>query len=191
MATKEGHLDTGRKFIPVTFRPYLLLFLMVLASVCAPFQHCQAATEQQLKIVYIYKFLSFISLPGAASDSSYTVAILGPDPFGPEIDVLASKKVRGKSINIERLAFLGESSSCQVLFVSPAMVKKLPHILEQAKKLQMLTISDMDGFVSQGGMIGFVVKEGRVRFEVNLKAAKENGIKINSNLLEIASKVIR
>ena len=190
MATKEQHHHAGGIFHPVILKPYLLIFLILLASVCAPFQHCQAATEQQLKVVYIYKFLSFISLPGDVTDS-YTVAILGPDPFGSEIEVLASKKVRGKPIKIERLTFLKKSSCCHVLFVSPAMAKKLPHILEEAKKNRMLTISDMDGFVNQGGMIGFVVKEGRVRFEVNLKAVKENDIKINSNLLEIANKVIR
>ncbi len=189
VAIKENN-HAGEICPPVVLKRSLLLFLMILASVCAPSHNCQAATEQQLKIVYIYKFLSFVSLPGATSDS-FTVVILGPDPFGPEIDVLGSKKVRGKSINIKRLAFLDESSCCQVLFVSPAMDKKLPHILEEAKKLQMLTISDMDDFVSQGGIIGFVVKDGRVRFEVNLKAARENNIKINSNLLEIASKVIR
>ena len=46
-------------------------------------------------------------------------------------------------------------------------------------------------FAPQGGMIGFLVDNQRLRFEVNLDAAERANLRISSQLLKLATRVIR
>ncbi len=49
----------------------------------------------------------------------------------------------------------------------------------------VLTVSDIDGFAEQGGIIGLSLNGERVEFTVNLRAARQAGIKLNSQLLRL------
>ena len=44
----------------------------------------------------------------------------------------------------------------------------------------------MDGFAEAGGAIGLVKTDEKIRFEINLLAAKEAGVVISSRLLSLA-----
>ena len=50
----------------------------------------------------------------------------------------------------------------------------------------MLTVSDMEGFAEAGGVIGLMKTDEKIRFEINLLAAKEAGLVISSRLLSLA-----
>ena len=50
----------------------------------------------------------------------------------------------------------------------------------------MLTVSDMEGFAEAGGVIGLMKTDEKIRFEINLLAAKDAGLVINSRLLNLA-----
>jgi len=47
------------------------------------------------------------------------------------------------------------------------------------------------GFLENGGHINFVPGKGKVRFEINLAAAKRHGLTIRSKLLRVAKRVIK
>jgi len=55
----------------------------------------------------------------------------------------------------------------------------------------VLTVGETDGFVGVGGMIGFLLQDNRVRFEINLAAAESARLKIGSRLLMLAQTVVR
>ncbi len=48
----------------------------------------------------------------------------------------------------------------------------------------------MQGFLESGGIINFVMEEKKVRFEINMTAAKSAKLKIRSQLLRLAKRVI-
>jgi hypothetical protein len=50
----------------------------------------------------------------------------------------------------------------------------------------VLTVSDAEGFASQGGVIGLFLEDNRVRFEVDLTAAQAAGLQISSKLLRLS-----
>ena len=58
--------------------------------------------------------------------------------------------------------------------------------LQSARNASVLTISDTDGFIDSGGVIGLVYADNRIQFEVNLGAAQRAGLKIASQVLKIA-----
>ena len=64
--------------------------------------------------------------------------------------------------------------------------KYLAQILDSVKGSSILTVADTGGFVRQGGMIGFVLEENRVRLEVNPQLAERSHLRISSKLLALA-----
>jgi hypothetical protein len=55
----------------------------------------------------------------------------------------------------------------------------------------VLTVGDSPEFAQHGGMIGFTVDGGRVRFTVNLVAARDAGLMLQSELLRVAAAVLQ
>ena len=137
------------------------------------------APEYDLKAGYIAKFPDFVKWP--APSSPLTVGVLGDDPFGAALAGLMKVK-RSKSVE--------DLKGCQIIFISKSERANLPGILAALAGINVLTVGDADGFARQGGVLGFVMVDGKVRFEINTGAAKRAGIKIDSGLLRLAIKII-
>ena len=81
-------------------------------------------------------------------------------------------------------------TSCHVLFISSSETENLSRIMDRLKGSSVLTVGEMDGFTRRGGIIGFVVYNNKIGFEVNLGAAKRANLKISSKLLKLAKAII-
>lgn len=160
-----------------------------------PSVHAQHAkpTDYQVKAAYLYNFGRFVEWPAVtAKGDSFTVCVLGQDPFGAALDsTLAGQSIAGKSVAARRISTPQESSSCQILFLSSSEDARLPKIMESLDKAPVLTVSDIPGFSQRGGMIQFVLDGSRVRFEVNLAATQKAGLNLSSELLKVATNVRR
>jgi YfiR/HmsC-like len=152
-------------------------------------------TDYEVKAAYLYNFGRFVEWPGkVAGDQggSFTVCVLGQDPFGPSLDAtLAGETIGGKTIIAKRITSAEESDNCQILFLSPQADSRLNKIIADLDKKAVLTVSDMPQFVKRGGMIQFVLEGKKVRFEVNLTATQHAGLTLSSELLKVATAVRR
>jgi hypothetical protein len=147
--------------------------------------------EYQVKAVYLYNFGRFVQWPAAAaSNDSFTVCILGHDPFGAVLDnTLAGDAVGDLKLVARRISTPRDAAACRILFVSSSEASRAKEILARMEKSPVLTVSDMPGFTASGGMIQFVLKENKVRFEVNLAAAEKAGLSFSSQLLKVATDI--
>ena len=150
----------------------------------------QNVTEYEVKAIYLYNFSRFIQWPeGAASgDDTFGICVLGQDPFGQTLNAaLDDKAIQGKNVKIRRIVSLQESTGCRVLFISASEQKRLKQILVQLDGMSVLTVSDMPKFREQGGMMQFVWRGDRVRFEINLPRARRAGLILSAELLKVAA----
>jgi hypothetical protein len=53
----------------------------------------------------------------------------------------------------------------------------------------VLTVGETELFTARGGAINFVMKDGKVRLEINLAAAQQANLQISSKLLSVADVV--
>ncbi len=149
-------------------------------------------TEPQVKAAYLYNFGKFVRWPAdSPSPNSREICVLGKDPFGAVLDsTVAGESMDGRPITVRRLANLPDASSCSILFVSMSEENRLNAILAAVRRLGTLTVSDIPHFAERGGAIGFVVQQGRIRFEVNRDAAEQSHLVLSSELLKVATRVI-
>ena len=164
--------------------------LQVLVAVA----QAQSATEYQVKAAFLFNFAKFVEWPADTflnADAPLQVCVLGHDPFGSDFEqIVADKTVNGHRIEIVHPEGIPQARACQILFVAPPEKQQMKQILLDLKGANVLTVGDADGFAKAGGIIGFVVDDGRVRFEVNLKAAELAHLKLSARLLTVAKSVL-
>ena len=168
-----------------------LLALCAVAAMAAVVQAQPHPTEYQVKAAYLYNFGKFMNWnrPG---DAQFDVCILGEDPFGSDFDsVIANATINGKKVAGHRIAKAQDGEGCEIAFIAQSEGARLDRDLAALNKLKVLTVSDIPDFLQHGGIIQFVEADHKVRFEVNLKAAEEDGFTLSSELLKVALKVQR
>ena len=147
--------------------------------------------EYQVKAAFLLNFTKFIEWPAAAFESAGSpmeICILGEDPFGTALDqTVAEEVVNNRKVTVQRMKHPPSPKSCRVLFVSKSE-KDLDKILP-ALGPGVLTVSEGEGFIREGGMIAFVIENRRVRFSINQATAENAGLKISSRLLNVAKSV--
>ena len=73
-----------------------------------------------------------------------------------------------------------------MLFISGSEKGNHRALLSTLKNHGILTVSDIDRFASQGGMIGLVTAGNNVTFEINLDMVQQSKLKFSSQLLKLA-----
>lgn len=80
---------------------------------------------------------------------------------------------------------------CDLIFTCSSEKLYIRNILDPLRHKRILTVSDMPGFLNNGGTINFVVDENKVRFEINVAAANRAKLKVRSYLLRLAKRVLK
>jgi hypothetical protein len=152
-----------------------------------------APSEYEVKATYLLDFGKFVTWPpaaGAARRNTFTICVLGGDPFGSILDAtVRGEKINNKPVSARRIRSVRQAHGCNVLFLDEGEERLSIKAMSDLNKSGTLTVSDAPGFLDRGGIIQFVLSGGRVRFEVNLKAAKEAGLTLSSELLKVARAV--
>ena len=171
--------------------------------------------ECQIKAAFVYNFIKFIDWSDEKnSDDSeaITIGLLGAGDCTKAFGPIRSKQVKGKKIVIKQLGKLDkltelqkkdyprwketikELKKLQVLFICSCEDEnpQIPvELLKALKDSGVLVIGETPGLLENGGIINFVTEQKKVRFEINAAVAERNGIKIRSQLLKLAKRVIK
>ncbi len=150
-------------------------------------------SEYQLKAVFLFNFVQFVDWPPSAtqdSQPSLLIGILGDDPFGTFLDeIVRGERLGARSIQVRRYRRIADIEECNILFISRSENERVAEILSAVKNRPVLTVSDGDGFASQGGIIQFFTDKNRIRIRINLDAAQAANLTISSKLLRVAEVV--
>jgi hypothetical protein len=184
----------------------LVSVLLVVAIAMGTQADSQASREYQVKAAFLYNFIKFVDWQGeetADSNEPIIIGIIGKDPFGDAFEPVKDKPVKGRKVivkwfkGLEELEKLSEKQSqieaigkCHLLFVCPSEKEKLGEIINLVKDYSVLTVADMQGFLESGGIVNFVIEENKVGFEINIAAAEHAKLKIRSQLLRLAKRVV-
>ncbi len=148
-------------------------------------------SEYDVKAAFLMNFAKFVEWPStafASSGSPIAICILGKDPFGRAMDdVVEGETVNGRKVTVQRMTDPPAPKTCQMVFAAGAGK-------ETAKALSglgrgVLTVGEGENFVRDGGIIGFVIENRRVRFDINQPAAVAAGLTLSSKLLSVARAV--
>jgi hypothetical protein len=147
-------------------------------------------TMSQVQAAFLFNFAKFVTWPNEAfqhSGDSLIIGVIGEDPFGAILDeTVRDKTVMGKKLLVKRFTNIQDAANSHILFLSTSEERRLSHMMTALDKTNILTVSDMEQFAEQGGMIALTVEDQKVRFSVNVAAVERSGLKMGSQLLKLA-----
>ena len=150
----------------------------------------QSAKEYEVKAAFIFKFAQFMEWPAAAFASDkdpIVVATFGEDPFEGGLDrVMAGKSIGNRPVVVKHFGGADEITRCHILFAAASSSEDVAGVLHKWAKSPVMTIGDGDNFCQEGGIIQFIIEDGKIHFEVNMEAEDQSGVKISSRLLKLA-----
>ena len=166
----------------------LALFALFLLS---PYVSYGDQKLEHLKAAYILNLSKFVKWPEEKIKSEkFYVCIYGSHQFGKALNFLSTKSIHRKPIAISYPSAPDEVEECHVLYISKVNQNNfLKDIALVNRSKNILTISDVDKFYEKGGIVTLTVKEGRLKFIINIAASKEANLKVSSQLLEVAEVV--
>jgi hypothetical protein len=154
-------------------------------------QSTTVSREYPLKVAYLYNFGSYVEWPASAfptPQSPFVVGVMGANPFGTLLDEVAStKKIQGRPIVIRYLTSAAEATACQLVFIAEgASYAERLATIKATRPFPILTVSESPGMAAQGAIVNFFVEHNKIRFEINVKAAREHELTISSKLLSLS-----
>jgi len=167
------------------------LALLLLAVAVQPVL-AQSPLETAVKATDLYKFAAFVEWPPSAFAGPAEPAVLcvaGDDPFGPLLDqAVRGQRIGDRPIVVMRLDRVERGAACTILFAAPSRRQPPAEALDRVRGQPVLTVTDEAGDPAARGMIDFVLRDGRVRFRIDPRAAERSGLVISSKLLSLAVK---
>ncbi|HEX4642322.1 MAG TPA: YfiR family protein [Candidatus Acidoferrales bacterium] len=150
----------------------------------------QSATEFQVKAAYLLNFLRFVEWPddsGADPHASWIIGFVGDTPVSDELARLVEgKSVLGRDLQVRKFQPTENLRACNILFISESEKKRLPAILATVRGSSVLTVADMENFISSGGMVALVMEDSRVKVAIDVAATGRAHLKVSSKLLALA-----
>jgi hypothetical protein len=167
----------------------VLLLLGPTKASCEPV----TGSEYEVKLGFIYNFIRFATWPADTFDSAsdtLTLCLASDNAASNVIYKLHGKSVKDRKLKV--IAYQDDASLRQshVLFFATQDRVLIQKVLDQTKGRSILTVGEIDGFIRMGGIINFFKEHNRLRFQVNIDAARRNALKISSQLLGSA-KIIK
>jgi hypothetical protein len=154
----------------------------------------QDVTASALKAAFLYNFANFTEWPAdvLASGQRLSLCVMGDDAVADALE----QTIKGRGVDNHELTVTvikaadSGTLSCHLLYVSGVDAKRTDQLLFALSGTSVFTVSDGDRFAELGGVAQLILENGRMRFGVNVEAARRAHLKISSKLLSLA-KIIK
>jgi hypothetical protein len=157
----------------------LMAVILALAVPASPARSGEPnTTEYQVKAAFLFNFLKFVDWPGA-QDGPWVIGVVASNSFAGILeDTVRGKTVKGSPVVVKRLPGLAAARGCHIVFVPTPIPAFTP-------PPGVLTVGDDPHFLAAGGIVGFYLEDGKVRFEIQPDAAKAVGLRVSAQLLTL------
>jgi len=152
------------------------------------------AAEEAVEAAYLHKFPSFVDWPADTFRSASSPIVIGlvaaPRVLDELTRIARGRLVLGRPVEARAVDPSGLPRDLQVLFIGKDAAGDAGPLIDEARRAHVLVVTDIPGGLKAGAVIDFVEIEGRLRFEASLSAARRADIRLSSDLLSVAAKVV-
>ena len=184
-------LDTRR-----VCKPGWTRFAALVAAVCfATDAVADPSLEYAVKAAYLYKLAAFVEWPQASFESPsspWRICVIGDDPFKTVLDqAVAGVAVAGRPIQVARYDAAQPGMDCHIAYIAGSSTQSRFDALKALRGGPVLTVTDQARGPADQGIVSFVLKDNRVRFDIDQRQALDDRLTLSSKLLNLALEVRR
>jgi len=150
-------------------------------------------TELRTKAVYLYQLGAFVAWPARAFpavDSPVVIGLLEAEALADELSmVVDGRSLQGRPVAVRKLHVGDPLGGVHVLFLGRGVDAQVVEAISALRGQPVLTVADTVAPAGVRSIIRFLVADGRLRFDVSLKAAEQASLGISARLLAVAHRV--
>ena len=145
------------------------------------------AQNYKMHSVFIYSFTRYVQWPDAYNQGDFEILVLGESPIVEELKAMAqAKKVGDRVIKITKIKTPAEIRKCNMLFVPAAKSDQIVEVMSKINTQSILVVTEEPGLGVKGSDINFIVKDGKLAFELNQASVNKQGLKVSNELTRLA-----
>ncbi len=145
------------------------------------------AQNYKMHTVFIFSFTRYIQWPDAYNGGDFEIMVLGDSPIVEELKSMAqAKKVGDRTIKVTKINAPSEIRKCNILFIPADQSQQITEILAKVTTQSILIVTEEPGLGAKGSNVNFIVKDGKLAFELNQGAASRQGLKVSNELSRLA-----
>ena len=168
-----------------------LICALVLLSCASNAAEPAAKRADQFKAAYLFNFVKFVEWPDGMPQDQLLVCFLGGHGvFEALLDDIHSKKAGTRQLAAREVDASSALGECGALYIDSAMVP-VAAALPTLRDKPILTVSDAREFAIRDGIIAIFLEGNRLRFNINIDNAQKSGLRLRSDLLQLAASVER
>jgi hypothetical protein len=141
----------------------------------------------QLHSVFIYSFTKYVQWPPEKSSGDFIIGVLGDSPIMANLEKMAETRKAGtRDIVIKKMPNISNITACHILFVPDNQRGLVSEVTAKTKSFSTLVVTESDGAIANGSGINFLVRDGKLGFEMNQKAMNDRNLKPANELTRLA-----
>jgi hypothetical protein len=145
------------------------------------------AQLQKNQSIFIFSFTRYIIWPDAYSTGDFEILVLGDSPILEDLKTLSqSKKVGDRPIKVTKIKSVAEIRKANILFVSSGKAAEIESIVSKVSTQSILVVTEEPGLAAKGSNINFIVKDGKLAFELNQASLTKQNLKASMELSRLA-----
>jgi hypothetical protein len=119
--------------------------------------------------------------------------VVGGDSVAAAFAPVLNRPVEGYPLRVERYPAQTRPEAlrgCHIVALDPGLGDAAGAIVAGLRGSPVLTVGETPGFIDAGGMVGFVTRGAKLRFEINTAAAAAGGLRFRAKILRLAERVV-
>lgn len=178
------------------FFVFLLTGLLVSGIRAQPSSDAYSANA--VRAAFLVNFIRFTEWPASeVTDAPLLIGVAGNRELEDYLwRTTDGKLLHGRRVRILRLAVPSDATQCHLIYINPspsradAVPVSTEEWLQAVRGRPILTVSQTNQFLRDGGIINFYTQGKNLHFEISADAAEEAGLQLSSRLLALA-RVVR
>lgn len=150
-----------------------------------------ALPESEVRAAIIVNFIHYVEWPDNPSpNAEMRICVVGQGNTADALLAFNGKVIHGLRVAVEsRSHIASNAANCRVLFLGESSTRSPIDWLREVSGQPILTVSEGDDFLPNGGIITLNRIGSRISFDINMVAMRRSSLRIGSQLLRLARDV--
>jgi len=147
------------------------------------------AQDAKYKALFIYNFTKQIEWPASEKTGDFVICVVNHNELFTQLSTtVAGKKVGNQDIVVKKLKSIDEVTKCHILFLSSSTssASNMTSVLEKLGSSSSLILTERQGALKNGSCINFLIRDEKLKFEINNDAIASRKLQVSSSLSNLA-----
>lgn len=169
------------------------ILLLWASTALAAANSVEPSTGDATKAAFVLRFAGYVEWPADQHrQADFRIAVLGDPSLATDLEQLGNgRMVAGRPVRISRVTSASQARDAQVLVVGESRRGELGSLLRPLAGHPVLVVTSEPDALPAGSVINFLGQQDGLRFEISLPAARRTGLRIGSELLSVAARVLQ